>query len=126
MAKLLSQRDWNFNDIGTTFELDEVIPVYETEHRADENGEVIKDREGKARNFQTETLIGYTFSITILDGQFKKKSTQVKVLDTTLPITNDEIMKRDSVKCTFKNLQASMISTVMYYKADSITLVTPK
>lgn len=77
MAKLLSQRDWNFNDIGTTFELDEVIPVYETEHRADENGEVIKDREGKARNFQTETLIGYTFSITILDGQFKKKSTQV-------------------------------------------------
>jgi len=26
MAKMLSQNDWNFNNIGTKFELDEVIP----------------------------------------------------------------------------------------------------
>ena len=31
MAKMLSQNDWNFNNIGTKFELDEVIPKFETE-----------------------------------------------------------------------------------------------
>ena len=30
MAKMLSQNDWNFNNIGTKFELDEVIPKFET------------------------------------------------------------------------------------------------
>ena len=42
MAKMLSQNDWNFNNIGTKFELDEVIPKFETEVRADANGEIIK------------------------------------------------------------------------------------
>ena len=37
MAKMLSQNDWNFNNIGTKFELDEVIPKFETEVRADAN-----------------------------------------------------------------------------------------
>ena len=38
MAKMLSQNDWNFNNIGTKFELDEVIPKFEMEVRADSNG----------------------------------------------------------------------------------------
>ena len=37
---MLSQNDWNFNNIGTKFELDEVIPKFETEVRADANGEI--------------------------------------------------------------------------------------
>ncbi len=41
-GKMLSQNDWNFNNIGTKFELDEVIPKFETEVRADANGEIIK------------------------------------------------------------------------------------
>lgn len=51
MAKMLSQNDWNFNNIGTKFELDEVIPKFETEVRADANGEIIKNRDGSERRF---------------------------------------------------------------------------
>ena len=72
MAKLLSVRNWDFNNIGNVFELDEVTPVFEQEHRADENGEIIKDREGKPRNFATDRIIGQNYSVTILDGKFKK------------------------------------------------------
>ena len=41
MAKMLSQNDWNFNNIGTLFELDEVTPKYETETRINPSGEII-------------------------------------------------------------------------------------
>ena len=125
MAKMLAQRDFDFSAIGTKFELDEVTPVFETEQRADENGEIITDRDGRPRNFQTDKLIGYNYSVTILDGIFRKKSTQVKVLDNELIITNEEIMKHDSVKCSFENLEASMVSNPMYYRAEAITLLTP-
>ena len=54
MAKMLSQNDWNFNNIGTKFELDEVIPKFETEVRADANGEIIKNRDGSERRFNTD------------------------------------------------------------------------
>lgn len=47
---MLSQNDWNFNNIGTKFELDEVIPKFETEVRADANGEIIKNRDGSERH----------------------------------------------------------------------------
>ena len=45
MAKMLSQNDWNFNNIGTKFELDEVIQNLKRKVRADANGEIIKNRE---------------------------------------------------------------------------------
>ncbi len=57
MAKMLSQNDWNFNNIGTKFELDEVIPKFETEVRADANGEIIKNRDGSERRFNTDKII---------------------------------------------------------------------
>ena len=104
MAKMLSQNDWNFNNIGTKFELDEVIPKFETEVRADANGEIIKNRDGSERRFNTDKIIGWKYNVTIKDGQFKKKSTQVSV----------------------DNPQATMISTTMYYKADAIHLVDVK
>ena len=55
---MLSQNDWNFNNIGTKFELDEVIPKFETEVRADANGEIIKNRDGSERRFNTDKIIG--------------------------------------------------------------------
>ena len=126
MAKMLAQKDWDFNNIGSIFELDEIIPVYETEHRADENGEVIKDRDGKPKNFQTDKIIGYNYSVTILEPPFKKKSTQVKVLEKEPIITNSEIMKCDSVKVKFMNLETSMIGNPMYYKASDVVLLDNK
>lgn len=122
MAKLLTLRDWDFNEIGSLYELDEVIPVYEMENRADENGEIIKDREGKPRNYATDTVIGYNYSVTILDGKFRKKSTQVKILDTNPLMTNEAIMKKDSVKVQFVNLECSMQGNPMYYRAQGIKL----
>ncbi len=49
MAKMLSQNNWNFDNIGTKFELDEVLPKFETEVRTDENGEIIKNSDGSER-----------------------------------------------------------------------------
>ncbi|WP_230710165.1 hypothetical protein [Enterococcus sp. SMC-9] len=56
-------------------------------------------------------------------GQFRKKATQVTVNTLDHPIDNDEIMKRESVKCRFENLQPSRPGNPMYYKADNIILL---
>ena len=42
MAKMLQLRDFELDNIGSRFELDEVIPKYEMEKRTDENGEILK------------------------------------------------------------------------------------
>lgn len=126
MAKMLKQGDFNLTNIGTVHELDEVTPVFEMEHRKDDNGEIITDRDGNPRNFATDKVIGFNCSTTILDGEFKKKSTQIKILNAELPITNEEIMALDSVKVQFENLQVSMVGNPMYYRADSITIIEPK
>jgi len=118
MAKMLSQNDWNFNNIGTKFELDEVIPKFETE--------VIKNRDGSERRFNTDKIIGWKYNVTIKDGQFKKKSTQVSVDNPEALVDNDYIQAMDEVPVTFDNLQATMISSTMYYKADAIHLVDVK
>lgn len=123
MAKLLTLRDWDFNNIGSIFELDEVIPVFEQENRADKNGEIIQDREGKPCNFPTDVIIGYNYSVTVLDGNFRKKSTQVKILDPKPLMTNQDIMKKDSVKIKFINLECSMQGNPMYYRAEKIDFV---
>lgn len=126
MAKMLSMRDFNFSKIGSIFELDEVTPKFQTEERQDEQGNPILGQDGKPRRFNTEEIIGYKYSVTILDGQFKKKSTQITVNTLDNPISNEEIMKRDSVKCKFVNLQPSMTANPMYYKADKIELILEK
>lgn len=123
MPKMLSINDFDFGAIGPTFELDEVTPKFATETRTDENGQVILDRENKPRNFYTDEIIGYKYSVTILEGQFRKKATQVTINTLDHPIDNDEIMKRESVKCRFENLQPSMAGHPMYYKADKIVLL---
>ena len=41
---MLSQNDWNFNNIGTKFELDEVIPKFETESEQMQTEELSKPR----------------------------------------------------------------------------------
>ncbi|MCJ0549968.1 hypothetical protein MMJ62_02515, partial [Enterococcus cecorum] len=63
------------------------------------------------------------YSITIRDGRFKKKSTQVTVNSTDMLVDNDYIMEHDQVFVEFENLQASMVGNPMYFKADGIKLV---
>lgn len=126
MAKMLSQNDWNFDNIGTKFELDEVLPKFETEVRADENGEIIKNSDGSERRFNTQKIVGWKYNITIKDGPFKKKSTQVSVDKPEPLVDNDYIQAMDEVPVTFENLRASMISKTMYYKADAIHLINNK
>lgn len=126
MAKMLSQNDWDFNNIGTKFELDEVLPKFETEVRTDENGKIIKNSDGSERRFNTQKIVGWKYNITIKDGPFKKKSTQVSVDNSELLVDNDYIQAMDEVPVAFENLRASMISKTMYYKADAIHLVNNK
>lgn len=123
MAKMLAQRDFDLSQIGELFELDEVTPKFEQEERIDnKTGEIILGTDNRPRKFDTDTIIGYKYSVTILDGQFRKKSTQVTVLGTELVITNETIMKSDSVKCRFDKLEVSMAANPMYYKAEKIIL----
>ncbi|HEM3611582.1 TPA: hypothetical protein U1C34_000796 [Streptococcus suis] len=123
MAKMLSQRDWDYNKIGTRFELDEVMPKYDTETRTDDDGNIILGQDGKPRKFNTDKIIGYKYNVTIKDGQFKKKSTQVTIEHTKPLVDNDYIMEADEVVVAFDNLEVSMAGNVMYYKADDIHLL---
>lgn len=122
MAKMLNQRDFDLSRIGNQFELDEVIPKYRQEKRANADGEIIAQRDGSPMMFNTDEIIGYKYSVTILEGEFKKKATQITINSTECPITNEEILKRDSVKCHFKNLEPSFIGNPMYYKASKISI----
>lgn len=124
MAKMLSIRDFDLAAIGTLFEVDEVMPKFATEERKDSTGAIILDIEGRPRKFSTAEIVGYKYSVTILDGAFRKKSTQVTIDGLDEVITNEEIRKRDSVKCRFKNLMVSMSGNPMYYKAEEITLLS--
>jgi hypothetical protein len=123
MAKMLQLRDFELDNIGSHFELDEVIPKYEMEKRTDENGEILKDRDGKDRLFPTDKIIGWKYNVTIKDGKFKKKSTQVTINHTEPLVDNDYIMSADEVPVTFDNLQVTMTGNPMYYKADDIHLL---
>ena len=77
MAKMLSQNDWNFNNIGTKFELDEVIPKFETEVRADANGEIIKtEMVAKDVLIPIKSLVGNTMQRSRMDNS--KKENQPK------------------------------------------------
>jgi hypothetical protein len=123
MAKMLSERDFDFSKIGSTFELDEVTPKMATEERLDDTGKKILGADGKPRRFDTDEVVGYKYSVTILEGEHRKKSTQVTVASLECPINNTEIMKRDSVKCRFTELEPSMVGHPMYYKATKIELI---
>lgn len=124
MAKMLSERDFDFSKIGNTFELDEVTPKMATEERLDDTGKKILGADGKPRRFDTDEVVGYKYSVTILEGEHRKKSTQVTVVSLDCPINNTEIMKHDSVKCRFTGLEPSMIGHPMYYKAAKIELIS--
>lgn len=123
MAKMLNMRDFDFTAIGTTFELDEVTPKFATEERTNDQGKTIMGQDGQPRKFNTDEIVGYKYSVTITEGNYRKKTTQVTVNSLDNPITNKEILKRKSVKCKFVNLEPSMIGNPMYFKADKIQLI---
>ena len=87
---------------------------------------IIKNSDGSEKRFNTQNIIGWKYNITIKDGPFKKKSTQVSVDNPEPLVDNDYIQAMDEVPVTFENLRASMISKTMYYKADAIHLVDKK
>ena len=112
--------------IGTKFELDE--DTFQNLKRKSEQmqTEKLSKRDGSERRFNTDKIIGWKYNVTIKDGQFKKKSTQVSVDNPEALVDNDYIQAMDQVPVTFDNLQATMISSTMYYKADAIHLVDDK
>jgi len=113
-------------DIGTRFEVDEVIPNFAQEERKDDNGNVILDSNGKPRKFNTDEIIGYSYNVTIKDGRFKKKSTQIKVMQLDPLCTNDDVMTEDEILVGFENIQLSFNGKALYYKADNIFFLDNK
>ena len=120
MAKMLTNKDFDMSNIGTRVELDEVIPRLGMDVLKDENGNEILDKDGKPKKFYTDEIIGYSYSVTIKDGEFKKKSTQIRVDHLDPLCTNDYIMEEDEILVGFENIQVTMIGNPMYYKADKI------
>lgn len=123
MAKMLKNTDFDLTNIGTKFELDEVMPKFRTEKRTDEKGNTILGTDNRPRQFNTAEIIGWKYSVTIMDGQFKKKSTQITVSNPKQVVTNDDIMKADDFPVNFENLEVAMSGNPMYYKADNIILL---
>lgn len=76
--------------------------------------------------FNIDEIVRYKYSVTTLEGDYRKKSTQVTVDNIERPITNEEIMKQESVRCKFQNLKPSMIGNPIYYRADKIQLLSDK
>ncbi|MCJ0551947.1 hypothetical protein MMJ62_12945, partial [Enterococcus cecorum] len=93
MARALSMKDFDFHNIGTKFELDEVIPKFETEEVFDENGKPVLNKDGSTRVRNTDKIIGYKCSIKIRDGRLKKKSPHIKVNSTEMLVDTDYIME---------------------------------
>ena len=126
MARMLTEKDFDMTDIGTRFEVDEVIPNFAQEERTDDSGNVILDSNGKPRKFHTDEIIGYSYNVTIKDGRFKKKSTQIKVMQLDPLCTNDDVMSEDEILVGFENIQLSFNGKALYYKADNIFFLDNK
>lgn len=121
MEKILNQRNFDLSRIEKQFKLDEVISKYRQEKRADENGETRTQRDGRPMMFNTDEVIVYKYSVTILDGEFKKKATQIPVDNTECPITSEEIMKRDSVSSQFDDLE--LLTNIMNHIFSKTKLI---
>ncbi|MEI5991156.1 hypothetical protein A5881_002689 [Enterococcus termitis] len=73
MAKMLNMRDFDFTAIGTIFELDEVTPKFATEERTNDQGKTIMGQDGQPRKFNTDEIVGYKYSVTITEGNYRKQ-----------------------------------------------------
>lgn len=74
---MLIMRDFDCSKVGNIFELDEVTPKPATEEHIDDPDNKAMDNDDTPRKFNTDEVVGYKYSLTIPEDEYRTKSTQI-------------------------------------------------
>ena len=120
----INAKDFNLDNIGTTFELLDLYPVFNTIDSLDENGNQQFYKNGNVITKDGDEITGYMYAVKVLDGQFKRKTQTVKVNGIDPLMTIEKFYNSDDVKIKFENLRNSYIGQngALSYLADSVSL----
>ena len=120
----INAKDFNLDNIGTTFELLDLYPVFNQVDNLDENGNQQFYKNGNVMTKETDEITGYMYAVKVLDGQFKRKTQTVKVNGIDPLMTIEKFYNSDDVKIKFENLRNSYIGQngALSYLADSVSL----
>ena len=120
----INAKDFNLDNIGTTFELLDLYPVFNQVDKLDENGNQQFYKNGNVMTKETDEITGYMYAVKVLDGQFKRKTQTVKINGTDPLMTIEKFYNSDDVKIKFENLRNSYIGQngALSYLADSVSL----
>ncbi|MFZ2647280.1 MAG: hypothetical protein WAX43_02945 [Lactococcus chungangensis] len=120
----INAKDFNLDNIGTTFELLDLYPVFNQVDNLDENGNQQFYKNGNVMTKETDEITGYMYAVKVLDGQFKRKTQTVKINGTDPLMTIEKFYNSDDVKIKFENLRNSYIGQngALSYLADSVSL----
>ena len=120
----INAKDFNLDNIGTTFELLDLYPVFNQVDNLDENGNQQFYKNGNVMTKETDEITGYMYAVKVLDGQFKRKTQTVKINGTDPLMTIEKFYNSDDVKIKFENLRISYIGQngALSYLADSVSL----
>lgn len=120
----INAKDFNLDNIGTTFELLDLYPVFNQVDNLDENGNQQFYKNGNVMTKETDEITGYMYAVKVLDGQFKRKTQTVKINGTYPLMTIEKFYNSDDVKIKFENLRNSYIGQngALSYLADSVSL----
>lgn len=121
----INAKDFNLDNIGTTFELLDLYPVFDTVDNLDENGNQQFYKNGNVMTKETDEITGYMYAVKVLDGKFKRKTQTVKINGIDPLMTIEKFYDSDDVKIKFDNLKNSYIGKngALSYLADSVSLV---
>ena len=120
----INAKDFDLDNIGTTFELLDLYPVFNTIESLDENGNQQFYNNGNVITKDGDEITGYMYAVKVLDGQFKRKTQTVKVNGIDPLMTIEKFYNSDDVKIKFENLRNSYIGQngALSYLADSVSL----
>ena len=120
----INAKDFNLDNIGTTFELLDLYPVFNQVDNLDENGNQQFYKNGNVMTKETDEITGYMYAVKVLDGKFKRKTQTVKINGIDPLMTIEKFYNSDDVKIKFENLRNSYIGQngSLSYLADSVSL----
>ena len=94
----INAKDFDLDNIGTTFELLDLYPVFNTIESLDENGNQQFYKNGNVITKDGDEITGYMYAVKVLDGQFKRKTQTVKVNGIDPLMTIEKFYDSDDVK----------------------------
>ena len=120
----INAKDFNLDNIGITFELLDLYPVFNQVDNLDENGNQQFYKNGNVMTKETDEITGYMYAVKVLDGKFKRKTQTVKINGIDPLMTIEKFYNSDDVKIKFENLRNSYIGQngSLSYLADSVSL----